>query len=82
MEELELRIGALEILAIAMVAVLNPGQLQAVEDDIRDGLVGKGDAGHGSDEQTMRRGALGHLEDGKRRHDGFTGGILIPKQPG
>lgn len=79
MDEVELRVAALETALIAIVAVLSPGQLQAVQDDLREGLVGKGEPGWGSDEQTVRLGALGYVEDGKRRHDGFTGGILIPK---
>lgn len=81
MDDLELRIGALETLAIAMVTVLTPGQLQAIGGDLREGMAGKGEPGYGSDEQTMRVGALGLLEDGMRRHEGFTGGILIPRPP-
>lgn len=81
MDEIEIRVAALETLAIELLAVLLPGQLTAMEDSIREGLVGKGERGHGSDEQTVRLGALGLLDDGRRRHDGVTGGILIPKQP-
>jgi len=79
MDELELRIAALELLAIETFAVMQPGQLRAMEDSIREGLALKGEPGDGSDEQTIRRQALMLIDDGRRRHDGFVGGILIPK---
>lgn len=77
MDENELRIAAMEVLWIEVLAVLSPGQLRAIEDGIREGLALKGEPGDGSDEQTVRLGALGLVEDGRRRHDGFNGGILI-----
>lgn len=79
MSEEELRIAALETLAIELFAVLQPGQLLAMEDSIREGLARKGEPGDGSEEQTIRLHALQLIDDGRRRHDGVTGGILIPK---
>lgn len=77
MQEIELRVAAMELLWIERLAAMEPDQLQAVEDGIRAGLALKGEPGDGSDEQTIRLSALGLIEDGRRRHDGFTGGILI-----
>lgn len=82
MSEEELRLAALETCFIELFAVLNPGQITAMEDSIREGLALKGEPGDGSDEQAIRRQCLILLDDGKRRHDGFTGGVLIPKPRG
>lgn len=82
MDESEIRIAALETLAIELCAVLLPGQLQAMTDSLREGIATKGEPGYGSDENAARLHALQLVDDGMRRADGFTGGILIPKPKG
>ena len=62
MDEIELRVAALELVVVELGAWLDPGALDDAATSIAGG-VGRGDA----DEDTIRRGALQLLDDARRR---------------
>lgn len=75
MDELELRIAALELLALERLALDEPGRLAQMEANIREGL----DTPVDDDERTVRLQALQLIEDARQRFDLFTAGVRFPK---
>lgn len=72
MDELELRVAAIELLDIELLALAEPALLAKLEASIREGLAEKGELGFGGDEHTIRSQALQLIRDGKLRHELFT----------
>lgn len=62
MDELERRVAAIETALIEVFAWIDPSALDDAERSIRDGL-GRGDG----DEDDIRRGAIGLIEDARKR---------------
>lgn len=72
MDEIELRVAAIETLLIDLLALADPALLAQLDASLRAGLVAKGEPGDGGDEQTIRQGALQLVRDGRLRHHLFT----------
>ena len=72
MDEIELRLAAIETLLIDLLALADPGLLDKLETSIREGLAQKGEPGFGGDEHTIRSAALQLIRDGRLRHKVFT----------
>lgn len=72
MDEIELRLAAVELFRIEVAAWLDPGALDDAAHSIRAGL-GRGDA----DEDTIRHGALQLIDDARRRYRAPAQGSAI-----
>ncbi|WP_133254299.1 hypothetical protein [Phenylobacterium deserti] len=72
MDETELRLAALELLMMELLAIIPPDRLAALEENTRQGLPQKGEPGDGGDEQTIRLQALQIVADAKLRGVLFT----------
>lgn len=72
MDETEMRVAALETLLIDLLSLADAKLIGRLETSLRQGLVGQGEPGHGSDEQTIRLAALQLVSDGKLRNVLFT----------
>ncbi len=77
MDETELRLHAIELLLIELMADLEPQRLAAASERIRAGLPTTD-----PDENDARLQALVLIQDAVERHDGVTGGVLIPRPKG
>ena len=66
MDEIELRLAALEMVVIELGAWLDPGAVVDAGNSIRAGLL----ANITGDERTVRLQALSMLEDGRQRFSG------------
>lgn len=74
MDELELRLAALELWAIEVGAWIDPQVLDDAAAAIRDGL----DRAIDDDERTIRQGALGLIEDARKRFAAPAVGVALP----
>ena len=73
MDEIDLRMGAYELALIELAGQNDRAHVVAAIDAVRDGLAVAADA----DERTIRRQAIGLLEDGLHRFDPPPAGFYI-----
>ena len=73
MDEIELRIAALDMAVIELTAWLDPGAMEDASASIRAGLA----ADPESDERTVRLQALSLLEDGRQRFAAPAMGVKL-----
>lgn len=78
MDEIELRLHALEMLNVELLSYAEKPLLAKLEAGLREGLARPGEPGHGSDEYLVRLQAVQHVQAAALRWKLFTGGTRKP----
>lgn len=80
MDEIELRLAALEMLLIEWLALEDEGRRLQIEASVKRGIPAKGEPGFGGAEHNVRRHVLTLVQDARARHDVFgASGVMAPK---
>jgi hypothetical protein len=77
MDELELRLAAMEVLLIDLLSFADKALLDRREGSLREGLAEPGEPGYGGDEYLIRKQAIDHVTTAKLWWKMFTGGTPI-----